>query len=125
MRITHHRCLCTNVTGVFSVSDFFGELIYTVSVVYRMRISCHTRMVSYRTRTVSTIRVWYVYSAPYAYIGSYAYGTSHTCMGYPVCIWANIMSHTHMGVPYEYACIIIHSYTTCTPGVNFCLLTKY
>ena len=37
---------------------------------------------------------------------------------------ANIMSHTRMGVPYEYACIIVHSFTTCTPGINFCLLTK-
>ena len=46
-------------------------------------------------------------------------------MGYPVCVWANIMSHTRMGVPYKYACMIVHSYTMCTPGINFCLLTKY
>ena len=64
-------------------------------------------------------------SAPHAYIGPYAYGASHTRMGYTVRVWANIMSHTHMGVPYEYACMIIRSYTTCTPGVNFGLLTKY
>ena len=43
------------------------------------------------------IRVWDV---------PYAYGTSHTRMGYPVRVWANMMSHTRMGVPYEYACII-------------------
>ena len=64
-------------------------------------------------------------SAPYAYIGPQAYGTSHTSMGYPVRIWANIMYHTRMGIPYEYACMIVHSYTTCTPGITFCLLTKY
>ena len=51
------------------------------------------------------------------YIGPYAYGTSHTRMGYPVRVWANIMSHTRMGVPYEYACMIIHSCTTYTPGI--------
>ena len=44
---------------------------------------------------------------------------AHTHMGYPLRVWANIMSHTRMGVPYEYACMIIRSYTTCTPGVNF------
>ena len=44
----------------------------------------------------------------YAYIGPYAYGTSHTRMGRPIRVWdiirvwANIMSHTRMGVPYEY-----------------------
>ena len=43
--------------------------------------------------------------------------SAHTRMGYPVRVWANIMSHTRMGVPYEYACMIIHSYTTCTPGI--------
>ena len=53
--------------------------------------------------------------------------TSHTCMGYPVRVWDNtcIMSHTRMGVPHEYACMIVHSYATCTPGIKFCLLTKY
>ena len=50
---------------------------------------------------------------------------AHTRMGRPIRVWANIMSHTRMGVPYEYACIIIRSYTTCTPGINFGLLTKY
>ena len=50
------------------------------------------------------IRVWDI---------PYAYGTILCPM------------HTRMGVPYEYACIIIRSYTTCTPGINFCLLTKY
>ena len=50
---------------------------------------------------------------------------SHTRMGRPIRVWDNIMSHTRMGVPYEYSCMIIHSYTTCTPGINFCLLTKY
>ena len=50
---------------------------------------------------------------------------AHTRMGYPVSVWDKIMSHTRMGVPYEYACMIIHSYTTCTPGINFCLLSKY
>ena len=44
-----------------------------------------------------------------------------TRMGYPVRVWAYIMSHTRMGVPYDYACMIIRSYTTCTPDVNFCL----
>ena len=42
---------------------------------------------------------------------------AHTRMGYPVRVWDNIMSHTRMGVPYEYACMIIRSYTTCTPGI--------
>ena len=50
---------------------------------------------------------------------------AHTRMGYPVRVWANIMSHTRMGVPYEHACMVVHSCTTCTPGINFCLLTKY
>ena len=50
---------------------------------------------------------------------------AHTRMGCPIRVWANIISHTRMGVPYKYACIIIHSYTTCTPGVNFGLLTNY
>ena len=48
-------------------------------------------------------------SPPYAYIGPHAYGTSHTSMGYPVHIWDNIMSHMCIDVPYEYACIIVHS----------------
>ena len=50
---------------------------------------------------------------------------AHMRMGCPIRVWDNIMSHTRMGVPYEYACIIIHSYTTCTTDINFCLLTKY
>ena len=50
---------------------------------------------------------------------------AHTRMGRPIRVWANIMSHTRMGVPYEYACMIVHSCTTCTPGINFYLLTKY
>ena len=62
-------------------------------------------------------KFFYYCSAPYAYIVPYAYGTSHTRMGYPIRVWANIMSHTRMGVPYEYACMIIRSYTTCTPGI--------
>ena len=47
---------------------------------------------------------------------------AHMRMGYPVRVWANIMSHTRMGVPYEYTCMIIRSYTT---GIIFCLLNKY
>ena len=52
---------------------------------------------------------------------------AHTRMGRPLRVWDNIMSHiyTRMGVPYEYVCMIVHGYTTCTPGINFCLLTKY
>ena len=44
---------------------------------------------------------------------------AHTRMGYPERVWDNIMPYTRMGVPYEYACIIVHSYTTCTPGIKF------
>ena len=39
--------------------------------------------------------------------------------GYPEHVWDNIMSHMHMGVQYKYTCMIMHSYTTYTPGINF------
>ena len=60
-----------------------------------------------------------------SYIGPYAYGTYGTRMGYPVRVWANIKSHTRMGVPYEYACMIIRSILHVGPGLlcsKFCLL---
>ena len=53
---------------------------------------------------------------------------AHTRMGRPIRVWDNIMSsHTRMGVPYEYTCMIVYSYTihALHAGINFCLLTKY
>ena len=57
------------------------------------------------------IRIWGktgACSAPYAYIGPYrgvwdvpyAYAWDHPVR--VLSVWANIMSHTRMGVPYEY-----------------------
>jgi len=34
---------------------------------------------------------------PYAYFAPYAYGTAHTRMGWPICVWALLLTHTRMG----------------------------
>ena len=35
----------------------------------------------------------------------YAYGPSHTCMGYPVLVWVLFQSHMRIGIPYAYGTV--------------------
>jgi len=91
----------------------YGLYILFIHVLYRMRIS-------YRTRMVHTVRVWYV---PYAYGKNfipYAFGTYHTRMVIPYTYGTNIQytrivyNYNHMNknisISYNIACSYSYSY---------------